>query len=60
MRVKWTKGKEQVMRRHVEENEAEPEMTKIRITTRSGRDAWNRAQVMKAAWNERQAGRNNK
>ena len=31
MRVKWTTGNDQVMRQLVDENEAEPEATKIRI-----------------------------
>ena len=60
MMIKWTKGNEQVMRQLVEENEAESEMTKIRVTSRSGRDTWNRAQVMKTVWNEKQAMRNDK
>ena len=59
MMIKLTKGIKGVMRHSVNENEAEPEMTKIRIT-RSGTDAWNGAQVMKTAWNEKQAERSNK
>ena len=53
MRVKWTTGNKQIMRRLVDENETESEATNIWITTRSGIDAWNRAQVMKTAWNKR-------
>ena len=48
------------MRQLVEEKEAEQEMTKIWITTRSGWDAMNRVQVMKTASNERQAKRSDK
>ena len=60
MMMKLTKRNEQVMRQSVKENEAEPEMTKIRITARSREGGWNRAQVVKTAWNERQAGRSDK
>ena len=50
MRVKWTTGNKQIMRRLVDENETESEATNIWITTRSREDAWNRAQIMKTAW----------
>ena len=41
-------------------NETAPEATRIRNTTRSGWDAWHRAQTMKKVWNIKYAGMNNK
>ena len=52
MRVKWSTGNEQAMRQLVDENELDSEVTKIRITTRSREDVWNRARAMKSAWTD--------
>ena len=50
--VMWTTGNKEVMRQLVDESEAELEARKIRITTKSGEDAWCRAQAMKSAWTD--------
>ena len=60
MMIKLVEWNEQDMRWLVEEIVAEPEMTKVGIITRSGRDAWIREEVMMTAWNRRRAERSDK
>ena len=57
MMIKWIEGNEQYMRHPVEENVVAPEMNKVSVITRSGRDAWIRVQVLKTAWKKRWAER---
>ena len=57
MRVKWAVGSKQTMRRQVDEHE---EATRIRITTRSGENAWHRVQIINKVLNMKYVWMNNK